>query len=91
MKIYTDFIDEYGVHITICVDNEQVINNDVKKQIGEIASLVHILLVVGVEYNPKVIKLLLDTLVGLGLTITDGEGLAENLAKEICKKHETYN
>ena len=87
--MYTNFIDEHGVYITICVDNE--ISNDVKKQISEIASLVHILLVVGVDYNPKVIKLLSDTLVGLGLTITDGEGLVENLAKEICKEHETYN
>ena len=86
--MYTNFIDELDVSVIICADDE-FIDSNIKKQLGEVLSLFHILLVVGVRENNDIVKLLLDTLVGLGLTVTDGKGLVVGLAKEICKNHET--
>ena len=80
-------IDKYGTYVSIGV--EKNLQGDFGKQVNNILKLFHILMAVGINEDETVIKLLLDTLVGLGLTITDGKNLVEELVKDMCKGDET--
>jgi hypothetical protein len=84
---YWNNIDKYGTYISIGVDVEP--RTGISKQLDNILSLVHILIAVGIYEDQTVLQLLIDTLVGLGLTITDDKNLVESIVKEIQEGHET--
>ena len=63
--------------------------NDTERDIDDILHLVHILLAVGISEDKGLIRLLSDTLVGLGLTVSDGKEMVGEIVKEIAKGYET--
>ena len=84
---FSDHIYDYGVNVAIDIEHE--IDDSHYKDVNDIMHLVHILLSISTNYDPTVFKLLSNTLVGLGLTITDGRKLIENLIDEIQNNNET--
>lgn len=83
---FDDHIYDNEVYVEFLIDKE--IDSKIYKQVNDIMHLIHILLVVGTE-DDSVVKLTLDTLVGLGLTIADGKRMVEDLLNEIQGGNET--
>ena len=79
--------EKYGTYISIGIDCNQ--DATTINQLDDILSLVHILIAVGFNEDLTILQLLLDTLVGLGLTIDDNKRLVEELMGDIVKGHET--